>query len=229
MGRQDWFSIPHLLPPEDQALLREIRVMVISEYKEVRKLPAPRYDGKISLENALLRRRSVRTFRDESLTLDETSQLLWSAQGITNPRGYRTAPSAGALYPLETYIVVGNVRQLFPGVYRYIPSEHELRMIQQGDVRGELCKASLGQGSIRTAPLVLVLSAVYRRITSKYGERGIRYSWIEVGHIGQNVSLQAISLGLGSVMIGAFRDDEVKSVMKFGANENALYIIPIGR
>jgi SagB-type dehydrogenase family enzyme len=203
--------------------------MVINEHKEAKKLPVPQYDGETSIEKTLLERRSVRTFRDESLTLEETSQLLWSAQGITNPRGYRAAPSAGALYPLETYIVVGNVMELSPGVYRYTPSEHDLRMIQKGDVRGALSKASLGQSSVRNAPLVLVLSAVYRRITSKYGERGIRYTWIEVGHVGQNVSLQAISLGLGSVMIGAFRDDEVKLVMKFGANEDPLYIIPIGR
>ncbi|MFH1243769.1 MAG: SagB/ThcOx family dehydrogenase [Pseudomonadota bacterium] len=203
--------------------------MAEREHTQTIRLPESQYDGETSIEKALLKRRSVRTFRDESLTLEETSQLLWSAQGITNPRGNRAAPSAGALYPLETYIVVGNVRQLSPGVYRYTPSEHELRMIQEGDVRGALCKASLGQSSVRNAPLVLVFSAVYRRITSKYGERGIRYTWIEVGHVGQNVSLQAISLGLGSVMIGAFRDDEVKSVMKFGANEDPLYMIPIGR
>lgn len=203
--------------------------MIKGQDTETIKLPEPRYDSDTSVEEALLKRRSVRSFQNEPVTLAEASQLLWSAQGITSPRGYRAAPSAGALYPLEVYMVAGKVGQLSPGIYRYMPHKHDLNKTQEGDRRGALSNASLSQGSVRNAPLVLVLAAVYKRITSKYGDRGMRYAHIEVGHAAQNVSFQAISLGLGSVMIGAFRDREVKSVMKLGPDEDPLYIIPIGR
>lgn len=203
--------------------------MAKGEYAETIRLPEPRYDSDTSVEGALLKRRSIRNFRDESLTLAEISQLLWAAQGVTRGTGYRTAPSAGALFPLEVYLVAGKVNRLSPGVYWYRPGRHELDKTQDEDKRGALSRASLGQGSVRNAAVVLVFSAVYRRVTSKYGERGIRYTHIEVGHAAQNVCLEAISLGLGSVMIGAFRDEEVKSVMKLGADEDPLYIIPVGR
>ncbi len=207
----------------------EVWVMSVSEHTGTIELPGPKHDSEISIEKTLLKRRSVRSFRDEPLTLEETSQLLWSAQGITNQRGYRAAPSAGALYPLELYVAAGKVKQIAQGLYRYRPHKHALGKTQDGDIRAALSSASLGQSSVRNAPLVVILCAVYMRITSKYGERGIRYTHIEVGHAAQNISLQAISLGLGSVMIGAFRDEEVRSVLKLGADEDPLYIIPIGR
>lgn len=163
------------------------------------------------------------------LTLAEVSQLLWAAQGITGPGGKRTAPSAGALYPLELYIVSGKVDGLPSGIYRYAPERHSLQGIAQGDRRRELCDAALGQSSIRTAAAVIVLSGVYDRTTVKYGERGIRYVHMEAGHAAQNIYLQAVPLGLGTVVIGAFRDEEVRKVMKMAERERPLYIMPTGK
>jgi len=193
------------------------------------KLPQPRYSSLVSVEKALHERRSVRSYRNEPLTMQEVSQLLWAAQGITSEEGYRTAPSGGALYPLELYIVAGNVSELPSGIYRYEPRGHQLVMVQKGDRRKDLSDAALGQESVRSAAAVFVFSAVYKRITKKYGERGIRYAIIEVGHAGQNIYLQAGTLGLGTVAVGAFRDENVKKVMGMGDDEQPLYLMPVGR
>ncbi len=192
-------------------------------------LPTPRYDGAMSLEQALLKRRSVRGYRDEPLTLAELGQLLWAAQGITDLAGFRTAPSAGALYPMEVYAVVRSVTGLATGVYRYRPSEHALERTATGNCLVELSQAALGQAAVRDAAVVLVLAAVYERTTQKYGERGVRYVHMEAGHVSQNVYLQAVSLGLGTVAIGAFYDEEVKKVVGLADNEQPLYLMPIGR
>lgn len=192
-------------------------------------LPDPHFDSRTSIEKSLIERRSVRQYRDKDLTLGELSQLLWAAQGVTNPRGYRTAPSAGALYPLEIYIAAGKVSDLSPGIYKYEPDEHKLVQTCDGDKRIGLWRAALEQSSIRNAPVVLVFCAIYERTTRKYGERGIRYVHMEVGHAAQNVCLQAISLGLGTVVIGAFNDKEVKRVLKLEADEWPLCIMPAGR
>ncbi len=196
---------------------------------EIIKLPKPKYDSKTSVEKTLLERRSIREYKDAPLTIEEVSQLLWSAQGITTPQGFRTAPSAGALYPLEVYIVVGNVTNLSNGIYKYKPQKHELIMITKGDKRKELCLSALGQSCIKDGAINIVFSAVYERVTKRYGERGIRYVHMEVGHSAQNVSLQAISLNLGTVVIGAFYDDKVKKVMNMPDEEEPLYIMPVGR
>jgi SagB-type dehydrogenase family enzyme len=195
---------------------------------EAMKLPEANHDGKVSLEKAILERRSVREFRDAPLTLAEVSQLLWAAQGTTSPSGFRTVPSAGALYPLEIFVLVGKVDGLSPGVYRYGPKNHDLTRTGEGDRRADLCVAALNQASIRRAPAVLVISAVFARTTSKYGDRGIRYVQMESGNASQNVSLEAVSLGLGTVVIGAFKDNAVKSVLGMG-EEEPLLIMPIGR
>ena len=192
-------------------------------------LPAPQFDSRTSIEKSLLERRSVRQYRDKDLTLGELSQLLWAAQGVTSPRGYRTAPSAGALYPLEIYIAAGKVGGLAPGIYKYEPDEHKLVKIGDRDRRVARWRAALEQSAIRNAPVVLVFCAVYERTTRTYGERGIRYVHMEVGHAAQNVCLQAISLGLGTVVIGAFNDKEVKKVLKLEADEWPLCIMPAGR
>ncbi len=200
------------------------------EYKsETIKLPEPAQDSNTSIEEAILKRRSVRTYKDSPLTLKEISQLLWAAQGITNPRGFRAAPSAGALYPLEIYVIAGNVNDLPDGIYNYKPLKHELVRIVKGDKRDELCNAALGQSSIRTAAAVIVFSAVYERTTMKYGDRGIKYVHIETGHAAQNVFLQAVSLDLGTVVIGAFHDDAVTELLKMPDREKPLYIMPVGR
>ena len=195
---------------------------------EAMKLPEANRDGKVSLEKAILERRSVREFRDTPLTLAEIAQLLWAAQGTTSPSGYRTAPSAGALYPLEIFVLAGKVDGLSTGVYRYGPKNHELTKTGDGDWRADLHAAALHQASIRMAPAVLVISAVFDRTTRKYGERGIRYVHMESGNVSQNISLEAVSLGLGTVVIGAFDDNAVKKVVGMG-EEAPLLIMPVGR
>ena len=200
-----------------------------AEAGSVIKLPRPKYDSKTPIEETLLKRRSIRSYRDEPLTLTEVSQILWSAQGITDPRGFRTAPSAGALYPLEVYTVAGNVINLPAGVYKYKPHTHELVSIIRGDKRAELSAAALRQPWVRDGAAVIVISAVYRRTTRRYGERGIRYVYMEVGHAAQNICLQAISLNLGTVVVGAFTDNRVKRILNMPLEEEPLYIIPVGK
>ncbi len=192
-------------------------------------LPVPKYDGKLSIERALRERRSVRDYAEKPLRIEEISQLLWAAQGITGPSGMRTAPSAGALYPLEVYLVVGNVEGVPVGVYKYRPQTHALEGVAQGDRRAELSEAALGQYCISEGAVVVVIAAVYERTTRKYGERGIRYVHAEVGHAAQNIYLQAVSLNLGTVFVGAFHDDDVREVMNMPNEERPLCIMPIGR
>lgn len=191
-------------------------------------LPEPRLSGLVSLEETLAERRSIREYSQTPLTMEQVSQLLWAAQGITSDGGGRTAPSAGALYPLEIYLIAGNVEDLAPGIYKYYPQGHKLVRLQDRDVRRELSAAALGQAPVNAGAIDLVISAVYGRTTQKYGERGIRYAQIEVGHAAQNVVLQATSLNLGAVTIGAFDDNLVEAVIGLPENESALYIIPIG-
>ncbi len=196
---------------------------------EVIKLPQPAFDGKTSLEKALKERRSVRQYKNLPIPLSDLSQLLWAAQGISGPGGKRTAPSAGALYPLEVYVVAGNVGDLPAGIYLYKPRDHGLIKTADGDKRIELCRAALGQSPIRNAAAVLVFSAVYERVTVKYGERGIRYVHMEAGHAAQNVYLQAASLHLGTVVVGAFDDEQVRTVLHLPEGEQPLAIMPLGR
>jgi SagB-type dehydrogenase family enzyme len=198
-------------------------------FPETVPLPESQYDSSSSVESALLKRRSIRTYSDEPITLAEVSQLLWAAQGVTHHRGFRTAPSAGALYPLEIYIVAGKVAGLAAGIYKYKPNPHELLKIVDGDKRAQLSRAALNQTAVNNAPIVILFSAVYHRTTVKYGQRGIRYAFIEVGHSAQNVCLQAVSLGLGTVPIGAFNDHKVKKILNCEVHEEPVYIMPVGR
>ena len=192
-------------------------------------LPDPRLKSEVSLEEALLKRRSIRKYANLPLTLEDVSQLLWAAQGITAEWGGRTAPSAGALYPLEVYLAVGNVKNLATGVYKYKPERHELVKVRDGDVRGELAKAALGQNCVKEAAIDIVIAAVYERTTKKYGDRGVRYTHMEAGHAAQNIYLQATALDLGMVTIGAFYDDRVKDILGMLKNETPLYLIPVGK
>ncbi len=203
---------------------------MIGEQTASVRLPKPARTSSVSLEQTLHHRRSIREYKtDEPLSLQEVSQLLWAAQGVTSDDGLRTAPSAGALYPLEVYVVAGNVRNLQPGIYHYRPREHELVRVATGDKRRELSRAALDQEQVRDAPAVIAFSAVFERTTGKYRERGRRYVHIEVGHASQNVLLQAVSLGLGAVPVGAFSDEEVKKVMSLPEEEEPMYLMPIGR
>ncbi len=191
-------------------------------------LPEPRATGPVSVEETIRKRRSVRELRGDPLDLPQVSQLLWAAQGVTDRRGFRTAPSAGALHPLEIYLVAGAVEGLAPGTYRYVPGRHVLHPVRSGDHRDDLTGAALGQPWIGDAPAVVVVAAVFHRTTVKYGERGRRYVHMEVGHVAQNVYLQARALGLGTTMVGAFHDDEVARVVGMESGESPLGILPVG-
>jgi SagB-type dehydrogenase family enzyme len=187
-------------------------------------LPTPVMDREFSLEQSLRDRRSIRNFDHDPLSMDEISQLLWAAQGITDPHGYRTAPSAGALYPIELYIVTEE------GLFHYDPQDHSLTWIKGGDLRESLCKVALNQEAVSEAPVIFVFTAVYERVAVKYGtDRTPRYVHLEVGHAAQNVLLQAVSLDLGAVPIGAFYDDQVQSVLGLPDDHEPLYLIPVGR
>lgn len=185
-------------------------------------LPAPRQQGPLSLEEALARRRSVREYGSRPLTWEEIGQLLWAAQGITSPQGFRTAPSAGALYPLEIYVVLPE------GVYHYLPQAHQLRRTAAGDRRAALGDAAVRQRPVYEAPAVFVIAGVYQRTAAKYGQRAERYVHLEAGHAAQNLLLQAVALDLGAVTIGAFYDDQVRAVLGLRADETPLYLIPVG-
>ncbi|CAM2840459.1 nitroreductase [Legionella steigerwaltii] len=193
------------------------------------KLPAPVYNSTISIEKTLKQRRSIRRYKDDALTLQQVSQLLWAAQGITSPNGFRTAPSAGGLYPLEIYLVSGNVLDLPAGVYHYLPAENTLELLIEGDKRAALRAAALHQRSITFAPANIVMTAVYARTTKKYGPNGKKYVHMEVGHAAQNVCLQAVSLGLGAVTVGAIDEPAFKAILTLPEEETPLYIIPVGK
>lgn len=192
-------------------------------------LPAAKLDGTISVEKALATRRSIRSYQDEPITLEQLSQLLWAAQGITSPEGLRASPSAGALYPMELYVVVDRVTALEVGVYKYDYNAHSLIHIKAGDQRQALSRASLGQGSVGAGAVDIVITGIYERTASKYEKRAERYVMMEAGHIAQNIYLQCIPLGLATVVVGAFDDKSVQSVVGAQADEEPLYIMPVGK
>jgi len=192
-------------------------------------LPEPRTRGESSVEEALQKRRSVREYAPGSLKLADVAQILWAAQGFTHPSGYRTAPSAGALYPLEVYLVAGEVSDLPAGVYRYRPRLHDLVPVAAGDRRRPLCAAALGQACIEDAPAVLVIAGVIERTARKYGRRARRYVQIEVGHVAQNVYLQAAADGLATVIVGAFDDGGVQRALGLPSDHEPLALMPLGR
>jgi SagB-type dehydrogenase family enzyme len=191
-------------------------------------LPEPETRGNSSLEEALRARRSVRSYAARPLTLKEVSQLLWAAQGITGSGGGRTVPSAGALFPLEVYLVAGKVEGVPAGVYKYGPRRHDLSGVLSGDLRDALASAAFGQSWAAAAPAVIAFAAVHERTTAEYGGRGKMYVRMEVGSAFQNVHLQAVALRLGTVVIGAFDDDKVGEVLRLPPNEKALGLMPVG-
>lgn len=201
-------------------------------------LPRPMTRGQVSLEEVLAERRCRREFSPKEVALAHLGQLLWAGSGAPSTAGTpgaqgdattgatRTAPSAGAIYPLALYVVAGHVERLDPGVYQYDAGAHALRRVLAGDVREELAAAALRQDWVRKAPLSVVIAADYPRIRERYGERGVRYALIEAGCLAQNIALQATALGLGTVVVGAFADEKVAGVL--GAGEQPLLIIPVG-
>lgn len=202
-------------------------------YLEAARTPLPEphgYQGP-SLEEAIETRRSIRDYRDEPLSLEELSCLLHAAQGLTAPRrGFRAAPSAGALYPIETYAVVHDVAGLEPGLYHYAVLDHGLERLQTRNLRGAITIAGIGQEMLGQAQVCFVLSAIFQRLRWKYHERTYRYALLEAGHIGQNLYLAATALGLGACAVGAFLDDELNKLLGLdGQEEAALYVISVGQ
>jgi SagB-type dehydrogenase family enzyme len=204
------------------------------------KLPSPQLKGKISLEETILRRRSVRRYRREPLDLHQLSQILWSAQGTTGTRGFRAAPSAGATYPLEVFVVVGKQgvisseakqapEELQAGIYHYEADSHSLSLHKAADLRPDLARATLDQEFIIDAPVDIIICALYHRTSYRYGRRGERYVHMEVGHAGENIHLQAVALGLATVEVGAFHDEEVRKTLGVDEQIKPLYIMPVGK
>ncbi len=197
---------------------------------EVVKLPPPAHRGAMSVEEALKARRTVREFAARGLDLPQVSQLLWGADGLSDPRGLRTAASAGATYPLEIYLVVGErgVADLPAGVYRYLVKEHALEPGVKGDLRQAVARAALHQTWMTHAPVMVVIAAEYRRCTARYGERGIMYTHMESGHVGANVFLQAEALGLGAGIVGAFEDKGLGQTLQLPKEQAPLLVMPVG-
>jgi len=200
-------------------------------------LPLPRIRKDVlSVEEAIAYRRSIRSYRNEALSIQQLSQILWAAYGVSDPYNrLKTTPSAGATYPLEIYVVVktngvlvDNNTYLKPGSYKYLADKHALVLVKEGDLSKELMEASLNQEWVGEAPVNIVIAAVFERTTRIYGDRGVRYVYMEVGHAGQNIYLEATALNLGCVVVGAFHDTMVKQVVGLGENEEPMYVIPIG-
>lgn len=205
------------------ALLLLSLVGGIALAKNTIKLPEPKTAGKLSVEESIFHRRSERSFYPQELSLDQISQLLWAGQGITDKTwGFRAAPSSGALYPLNLYVVKKD------GVFEYIPDGNKLIQIAEDDRRPQLVRASLGQTYIADAPLVVVVTGNFRITEAKYGQRAYRYLNMEIGHVAENIVLQAVSLGLVSIPIGAFWDDVVAKTLELPETRDPFYIIPIG-
>jgi len=193
-------------------------------------LPGPSRTGTVSLEETLAQRRSLRAFAPDPIPLQSIGQLAWSAQGMTDPAtGYRTAPSAGGTLPIEVDLLLHGVPGLDDGVYRYLPAEHALRRRLAGDRRAAVTEATLDQGFVRDAPVVMVVSAVAARTAPRFGALTDRLIDMEVGHVGQNVSLQAVALGLGTVVVVAFREAELAAALQLAEGERPIYLMPVGR
>jgi SagB-type dehydrogenase family enzyme len=184
-------------------------------------LPSPRQDRAVGLDAALAERRSIRDFSDEPVGEEAISRLLWAAQGVTAAWGGRTAPSAGALYPIEVYVAtVDRLR-------RYLPDDHGTVDVAREDRRPRIAQAT-GQETPTAAPILIVITGVVPRTAAKYGDRAERYVQLEAGHVCQNLLLQATSLGLAAVPMGAFSDDELRDALGAGEDELPLYVVPIG-
>lgn len=198
-----------------------IVLCVIVGGSDMVKLPDPDFTDR-SVEECIELRRSVRNYQNKTLSIQQISNILWSAQGLTDDRnGFRAVPSAGATYPLIVFVAKKD------GLYRYVPESHGLKQEVKRDIRKDIAIAALGQGFINDAGAVIIITAIYERTTQRYGERGVRYVHIEAGHCAQNIHLEAVALGLGSVPVGAFDDEKLSELLGL-EREKPLYIIPVG-
>jgi len=204
------------------------------EYPQAQKIELPAFEPvrPMSLDKSLRQRKSIRDFQDRSISKGQLGYLLWASTGIQRiEQGYefRTAPSAGALYPIETYVIANNIKSLEPGVYHYSIRSHQLEQLEQQDQRQQIAAAALGQGMCATAAAVFVWSAVFERCKWKYGQRAYRYIYLDAGHIAENLALAAVSLNLGTCEIGALYDGQVNAVIGIdGIEESTIYMAAVG-
>lgn len=203
----------------------------INNFRQI-SLPSPSQKGGMPLEEAIAQRRSIRDFSPEPISPLQLSQILWAAQDITDTWGeHRAVPSAGATHPLEIFVACGRdgIEEIGEGIYRYNTSNHSLTLHYQGNVRLELARAALNQEYIYQAPIDIVICALYERTTWGYGDRGEKYVHLEVGHTGQNIYLQATALGLATVAIGAFHDEQAREALRLDKQYKPVYIMPLGK
>ena len=193
------------------------------------KLPEPKYDATMSVEKAIYKRRSLREFKHLPLSIEQTADLLWAGQGTTALGGYRTAPSAGALYPLETYLIAGDVAGLETGVYRYLSREHAIQCLSNKDIRADISQASLTQTWMQDAPAMIALTACPERTTSQFGKKALPFVYMEAGHAAQNIYLEAVSLNLITIGVASLDEEKVRKLMGLKTEEHPLYILPVGR
>lgn len=209
-----------------------IFILAICLKAEIINLPLAQTTGGVGINQVITKRRSVRRFSSQSLTLNELSQLLWSAQGITDPYGKkRSAPSAGAIYPLKLYVVVktNGVKGIDAGIYLYIPQNHSIRLIKKGDYMRKLAEISYGQFWIEKAPIAFIFCADPQRMMARYRERAWLYIHLEAGMAGENLMLCAVSLELGSCAVGAFWDNKLANLLQLPETQKPLLIIPVGK
>ncbi|MCD4848954.1 MAG: SagB/ThcOx family dehydrogenase [Candidatus Aegiribacteria sp.] len=210
-------------------LIFSVTACVGSPHSSVILLPEPAPDSGISIEEAIESRRSIRTFASESISLTELARMLHSAQGITSDYGFRAAPSAGATFPLSVFVIAENVDSLEAGIYMYEPSDESLTAVRMGYFLDELSDAALGQTCVKDVPAVIVITAECSITTSVYGNRGRIYVHMEAGHVSQNIYLQCTAMGLGTVAVGAFSDNEISDILNLTEDETPLYLMPVGR
>lgn len=215
-------------------LIRETKPDLYKEYHEAQKIELPPFEPSraMSLDQALKQRKSIREFQPRSISIGQLSYLLWASTGlqrIEDGYEFRTAPSAGALYPIETYVVANNVRTLESGLYHYSIRTHQLEQLRSSDLRHQIAAAALGQGMCAAAAVVFVWSAVFERCKWKYGQRAYRYIYLDAGHIAENLALAAVSLNLGSCEIGALYDNQVNAIIGLDGNEESvIYMAVVG-
>ncbi len=194
-------------------------------------LPKPLEKGSTSVEESIQRRRSCREYLRQPITLPHLSQILWAAQGVTDPSsGKRAAPSPGAKFTIELYAVVkkDGVEGLAPGVYHYEVDSHSVSLVSGGDFTSSLMAAARDQEQVGNAPVTIAILSLYERAMTRYGERGIQYAIQESGAVGENIYLEATALGLGTVMMGAFEEDRVSEILHAGNDEKPLLLMTVG-
>lgn len=198
-------------------------------------LPKPfpeNINNRLNINEIFKKRHSVRVFQEKSIGLDQISYLLWASTGIqriVGNFGFRTAPSAGALYPIETYLQINNCQQLNRGIYHYNIQDHVLEQIKEGDYSALFAKAALDQKMVSLAPILFVWTSIFQRSKWKYQQRTYRYIYLDAGHIAAHLSLAAVELGLGSCQIAAFYDNEINNLLDIdGKEESVLYLSVVG-